>query len=106
MRRSRSLESYYDTGQQGTGIRPADSAPPSTAPTFMGVAAVVLGLFTGIYVYETYSYLAMSISTGPWYHDVLASNPAPAYGDAGAMRFSESSVVDTSRAAGYRRLTT
>lgn len=101
VRKARSLESYYET----QGPRP-EPPSPSMAPRSMGLAAVFFGLFAGIYVYESYAYLAMMIEMGPWYHDVLASNPAAAYSDAGALRFSDSSVVDTSRAVGYRRLTT
>lgn len=94
-------------GYHGEPMRQKWMAPTSSwAPLAMSIAGIILGIALGLWVYETYMVVFFQIGIGPWYHNALAGNPGATYGDAGAVQFAAGSLVDTSKALGYRSMTT
>lgn len=99
-----SLDSYYDTKNGLAQTAPARQA--SRAPLYMGSLGVVIGTVVGLWLYENSMATFWTVTVGAWYSNAIASNPAATYSDAGAIRFSSSSRVDSTKAVGYMYGTT
>eukprot|EP00928_Gymnodinium_smaydae_P054897 TRINITY_DN38594_c0_g1_i1.p1 TRINITY_DN38594_c0_g1~~TRINITY_DN38594_c0_g1_i1.p1 ORF type:complete len:315 (+),score=70.98 TRINITY_DN38594_c0_g1_i1:183-1127(+) len=70
--------------------------------TVSGCGAVCFGSFTGLYAHEAYLGPFFAAVFGREYTNVLASSAAAAYGDAGRLRFADTSTVDSTLSVGYR----
>ena len=73
--------------------------------SFSGIltlVAVVAGNIVGVYIYSQFFSQYWAYDMNPTYANVLPSEPAAAYADAGIIKFASSARIDTTKAVGYK----
>lgn len=98
----RPMASYADAAKGGSERYTGPQKYTHRAPTYMGLLGLLLGVVLGLWLHENFMSSFWAITTGPWYTNALANNPSGTYGDAGAISWSESSMIDTTKAVGYQ----